>query len=176
MHWLSLAFFHLDRLFQVSFFFFFVWRQFCSSPNMTSFTVTEALKTSYAVGRVILILEYFQAVQGVAFISGAVGIKIAIAKILGIADDVSFNTLFVLSLFTWRQIYSCSRHCLHFTKLGYDFAWPGITLYTNWLQIVDELVKINNQWNVGHFACNIGDKSLQKHQNFWVTNEPIHSL
>lgn len=32
---------------------------------------------------------YFQVIQAVMFLTGAIGIKIAIAKILGIADDVS---------------------------------------------------------------------------------------
>ena len=35
------------------------------------------------------ICSIFQAAQGVMFLAGTVGIKIAIAKILGIADDVS---------------------------------------------------------------------------------------
>ena len=35
------------------------------------------------------VCSIFQAAQGVMFLAGTVGIKIAIAKILGIADDVS---------------------------------------------------------------------------------------
>lgn len=39
-----------------------------------------------------------QAAQAVIFLTGSVGIKIAIAKILGIADDVRYFSLFNLRI------------------------------------------------------------------------------
>ena len=53
----------------------------------------------------LISIGYFQVIQTVLFLSGALGIKIAIAKILGIADDVSTSVNIIIHspLSCWTQ-------------------------------------------------------------------------
>lgn len=94
---------------------------------------------------------FFQAVQGVIFLTGTVGIKVAIAKMLGIADDVSQGKLIVIqassSLFTWYMSLANSTrdlactfiinfHCMfgHHYDIS-DLNWPfgNFELISFWL-------------------------------------------
>lgn len=62
-------------------------------------TVIQTVMTTISSPRILVIINcgYFQVIQAVMFLTGAIGIKIAIAKILGIADDVSKLISFLLN-------------------------------------------------------------------------------